>query len=156
MRNSVYTEKQSFWTWWLILLFVIIWMMQLQSIYVSNWKIDNSSYVELGILLCVFLFLAFVRLHTKIDEKGISIKFFPFVRKKTWLWEDIDDLYIKEYSITDYGGWGYRVGKNGTAYNTKGKYGLQLLLKNGARVMIGTQNHKELQRIIETFRKTKS
>jgi len=95
-------------------------------------------------------------LHTKIDEKGISIKFFPFVRKKTWLWEDIDDLYIKEYSITDYGGWGYRVGKNGTAYNTKGKYGLQLLLNNGARVMIGTQNHEELQRIIETFRKTKS
>src|SRR5690606_41329066 len=74
MRNSVYTEKQSFWTWWLILLFVIIWMMQLQSIYVSNWKIDNSNYVELGILLCVFLFLAFVRLHTKIDEKGISIR----------------------------------------------------------------------------------
>jgi len=156
MRNSVYTEKQSFWTWWLILLFVLVWMKKLQSIYVSNWKIDNSSYVELGILLCVFLFLAFVRLHTKIDEKGISIKFFPFVRKKTWLWEDIDDLYIKEYSITDYGGWGYRVGKNGTAYNTKGKYGLQLLLNNGARVMIGTQNHEELQRIIETFRKTKS
>jgi uncharacterized membrane protein YhdT len=156
MRNSVYTEKQSFWTWWLILLFVIMWMMQLQSIYVSDWKIDNSNYVELGILLCVFLFLAFVRLHTKIDEKGISIKFFPFVRKKTWLWEDIDDLYIKEYSITDYGGWGYRVGKNGTAYNTKGKYGLQLLLKNGARLMIGTQNHEELQHIIETFRKTKS
>jgi hypothetical protein len=156
MRNSVYTEKQSFWTWWLILLFVLVWMKKLQSIYVSNWKIDNSSYVELGILLCVFLFLAFVRLHTKIDEKGISIKFFPFVRKKTWLWEDIDDLYIKEYSITDYGGWGYRVGKNGTAYNTKGKYGLQLLLKNGARLMIGTQNHEELQHIIETFRKTKS
>src|SRR5690606_39514079 len=49
-------------------------LMQLQSIYVSNWKIDNSNYVELGILLCVFLFLAFVRLHTKIDEKGISIR----------------------------------------------------------------------------------
>ena len=156
MRNSVYTEKQSFWTWWLILLFVIIWTVQIQSIYVNNWKLDNSSYVELGILLCVFLFLVFVRLHTDIGERGISIKFFPFVRKKTWLWEDIDDLYIKEYSITDYGGWGYRVGKNGTAYNTKGKYGLQLLLNNGARVMIGTQNHEELQRIIETFRKTKS
>ena len=138
------------------MLFVIIWTVQIQSIYVNNWKIDNSSYVELGILLCVFLFLVFVRLHTDIGERGISIKFFPFVRNKTWLWEDIDDLYIKEYSIADYGGWGYRVGKNGTAYNTKGKYGLQLLLNNGARVMIGTQNHEELQRIIETFRKTKS
>jgi len=156
MKNSVYTEKQSFWTWWLILLFGIIWTVQIQPIYESNWKIDNSSYVGLGILLIVLLFFLVVRLHTKIDEKGISIRFFPFVRKKTWLWNDIGDMYIQEYSIGDYGGWGYRVGKNGTAYNTKGKYGLQLLLKNGSRVMIGTQNQDEVQRVIDAFRKSKS
>lgn len=156
MQNSVYTEKQSFWTWWLMLLFGIIWTLQLQPIYENNWKIDHSSYVGLGILLAVLLFFLIVRLKTKIDNTGITIRFFPFVRKKTWLWEDIREIYIKEYSIADYGGWGYRVGKNGTAYNTKGRYGLQLLLKNGSRVMIGTQNQEQVQYVIDSFRKTKS
>lgn len=156
MKNSVFIEKQSFWTWWLILVFIIIWSILLKDIYHNKWVIDNSSYVGIGILFPVLLFLLVVRLNTQIDEKGISIRFLPFVRNKTWLWEEISEVYITEYSIADYGGWGYRIGKNGIAYNTKGKYGLQLLLKNNSRILIGTQKPEQIQEIIDTYNKSKS
>ena len=104
MKNSVFIEKQSFWTWWLILVFIILWSILLKDIYQNKWVIDNSSYVGIGILFPVLLFLLVVRLNTQIDEKGISIRFLPFVRNKTWLWEEISEVYITEYSIADYGG----------------------------------------------------
>lgn len=156
MKNSVFIEKQSFWTRWLILVLVIIWSILLKDIYQNNWVIDNSSYVGIGILFPVLLFFLVVRLNTQIDEKGISIRFLPFVRNKAWLWEEISEMYITEYSIADYGGWGYRIGKNGIAYNTKGKYGLQLLLKNKSRIMIGTQKPEQIREIIDTNNKSKS
>lgn len=156
MKNSVFIEKQSFWTWWLILVFIILWSILLKDIYQNKWVIDNSSYVGIGILFPVLLFLLVVRLNTQIDEKGISIRFLPFVRNKTWMWEEISEVYITEYSIADYGGWGYRIGKNGIAYNTKGKYGLQLLLKNNSRILIGTQKPEQIQEIIDTYNKSKS
>jgi hypothetical protein len=152
----MYKERQSFWTWWLIVLFVVIMYVQVQPIYESNWNVDDPDYIGLAILFAVLIFFILVRLNTTINEQGICIRFIPFVRKKTWLWEQIEDVYIKEYAISDYGGWGYRIGKNGVAYNTKGKYGLQLLLKDGSKVMIGTQNQEEVQHVVDTFKKSKS
>lgn len=153
MRNKMYKEKQSFWTWWLLILFAVILYLQLSPLYANNWSIDRSGYIGLGILLAVIILFLVVRLHTVIDQDGVSIRFLPFVRRKSWLWGDIAEIYIKTYSIADYGGWGYRVGKNGTAYNTKGKYGLQLVLKNGARIMIGTQNPEEVKSVVDSIRK---
>jgi len=156
MKNRVYTEKQSFWNWWLIALFVIIIGIQLKDLNVNNWKASTSDYIGFGILFAVLLLFLTMRLHTKIDAQGINIRFLPFIRNKTWLWEQIEDLYVKEYSILDYGGWGYRVSKKGIAYNTKGKFGLQLILKNGSRIMVGTQHPHELQLVVNNYRKSKS
>ena len=100
----------------------------------------------------VLLLFICVRLSTTIDEHGITIRFFPFVWKKTWQWEQIGEVYVTEYSIADYGGWGYRVSKKGKAYNTKGKHGLQLILKNGARIMVGTQNPNEIKQVVEAYK----
>lgn len=64
------------------------------------------------------------------------------------LWSQLDDLYVKDYNpIADYGGWGYRNGSQGKAYNTKGSVGLQLIFKDGSRLLIGSQKKDELIRI---------
>lgn len=156
MKNSIYTEKQSFWNWWLIALFVVIIGIQLQDLHANNWNVSISDFIGLGIISAVLLLFLVVRLHTKIDNQGISIRFLPFVRKRTWMWEQIEDVYIKEYSILDYGGWGYRISKNGIAYNTKGKFGMQLILKNSSRIMVGTQHPEDLKPIIDNYRDANS
>ncbi|MGN0002425.1 MAG: hypothetical protein ACI35V_03225 [Sphingobacterium composti] len=152
MKSKVYTENQNFWNWWLIALFVIIIGIQLKELSANNWTVTISDFIGFGILFAVLVLFLLMRLHTTVDFQGISIRFLPFVRNKTWLWEQIEDLYIKEYSFLDYGGWGYRVSRNGIAYNTKGKFGMQLILKNGSRIMIGTQHPEELQQIIDDYR----
>ena len=152
MNKDVYTEKQNFFTWWLIALVILICIFQVIPFFQGNQQLNTSNYVAIAILFVVIFAFALIRLHTSINNLGITIRFFPFVRCKTWRWEEISDIYIREYTLTDFGGWGYRVGKNGLAYNTKGKYGLQLVLRNGARIMIGTQNPNEVQEIINKFK----
>ena len=152
MNKDVYTEKQNFFTWWLIALVILICIFQVIPFFQGNQQLNTSNYVAIAILFVVIFAFALIRLHTSINNLGITIRFVPFVRCKTWRWEEISDIYIREYTLTDFGGWGYRVGKNGLAYNTKGKYGLQLVLRNGARIMIGTQNPNEVQEIINKFK----
>jgi hypothetical protein len=66
-----------------------------------------------------------------------------------------DKKFIKETKIIEYGGWGIRktFSGKGTAYNVKGKNGLQLVFKNGDRLLIGTQKAEELKETLLTLGK---
>jgi hypothetical protein len=60
--------------------------------------------------------------------------------------------YIRKYNpIKDYGGWGIRWGsfRKGNAYNMSGNMGLQLVFKDGKKLLFGTQRSSELDQIIE-------
>lgn len=46
--------------------------------------------------------------------------------------------------ISEYGGWGIRFGRSGRAFNMSGNRGVQLVLKSGRRVLIGSQRPEEL------------
>jgi len=97
----------------------------------------------------------FMKLNTHIDSTGISVKFFViFQSKNEWKWGEIQRAYVREYKpLLEYGGWGVRYSwRNGRAYNVKGKTGLQLELKNGKKILIGTQQKDELNRILSYLR----
>lgn len=147
-----YSESQNFITKWLLVLFIVLIGIELNTIY-KEYVIDNVVHfgVSFWIFLAVMLCLFFMRLHLSIDAQGITLKFLPFVINKKWNWQDIESAYITEYGLSDYGGWGYRIGKKGTAYTTKGKYGIQLLLKNGKKILIGTQQPEEVALILASY-----
>lgn len=47
--------------------------------------------------------------------------------------------------ILEYGGWGYRWGRRGSrAYSIRGNRGVQLVLQNGQRILLGSQRAEEL------------
>ena len=98
----------------------------------------------------MIVFVAFfwkMELITNINNEGIKIKFFPFTNKEI-KWEEIEQVKVINYGFV--GGWGVRFGtKHGTIYNTSGRFGLALELKNGKKFCIGTQNEKELNKLIE-------
>jgi hypothetical protein len=53
--------------------------------------------------------------------------------------------YYRAYSpINEYGGWGIRTGARGKAFNMRGNEGVQLVLRSGQRVLIGSQRPEEL------------
>jgi hypothetical protein len=114
---------------------------------------------DLGITLVLLLmsivtwFLLSIRLDTTVDHNGIRYRFFPFhLTTKAISWDDVSKAYIRKYNpIMDYGGWGIRWGTfgKGNAYNVAGNMGLQLVLKNGKKLLFGTQRADDLNRVIE-------
>lgn len=107
------------------------------------------------VLATAFLFIS--KLKTRISTEGISIQYSPIHRKAIVIpKEDIEDCYVRLYRpIADYGGWGLRTAfnkKNGKAYNVSGNIGIQLELKNGKKILIGTRNSKEAKHAIHQFK----
>jgi hypothetical protein len=62
------------------------------------------------------------------------------------LWEQVKRAYIRQYNpIKEYGGWGLKWSSTNAAYNIMGNVGLQLVLQNGKKILIGTQKPEELR-----------
>ena len=105
-------------------------------------------------ILVAFLFLL-VRLETEVRSDGLYVRFFPIhIRYKKFTAEDLSQYYARTYRpLVEYGGWGirYGFGKSGRAYNVSGNKGLQLVLKNGRRLLIGSQRPDELAEAISSF-----
>ena len=157
-NNQIYEENQSFVTWWMCLLYLLVLAI---SVY-TGWsnsdrgRIDGFSVgalIGFGALSVIFL----MRLRSRIDEEGIHIRFFPFIwKEKTWRWDEIGNVYVKRYSPWAYGGWGYRFGRGGIAFTTKGSYAIHLVVrKNGANILIGTQKPEEVNEALKRYREVK-
>lgn len=96
-------------------------------------------YILLGCGL-VWLYFA-AELITEVRPDGIHVRFRPFQRSFRHIpIDDVSTCEARKYSpIREYGGWGIRVGPGGRAYNVYGNRGVQLVLLNGTRLLIGSQ-----------------
>ncbi len=159
----IFIEEQRFNQLWLIILILVSVLVPI-GIILGTYIKDPSSFsnTELIVIFCtlvlasgiVFLF----KLSTRIDEKGIHYKFFPFhLGFKTIQWHEIDNAYVRTYSaISEYGGWGLKGGafrskSKGKAINVSGDIGIQLELKNGKKLLIGSQKQEDAKRIVAAY-----
>mgnify|MGYP000495026922 FL=1 len=139
------TEKQSFHAFFIVLATFI-------AVMVNTLLVTNSELPVIlifsAMLLNTTLALSFLfaSLKTTYSKQGISISFFPFMlRKRTIEWKDILSVEIRSYSpLKEFKGWGVRFSKNGRAYTTQGKIGLQIELKDKQKILIGTQKADDL------------
>lgn len=149
MQNNHF-EIQKFDQKWIkyLLIFCLI------SLILCMILIDKVFVVGIVITGPILILFLMMRLITVIDTKGMSVRFFPiYINEKKILWEEIENIYVKTYQpIKEFGGWGIRISyKNGMAFSTKGKYGIQIVLKNGKKILIGTQKPHEAQDIISQY-----
>ncbi len=142
----------------LMLLFVPGIMILAGVIFFLKQKGMPSDAVRTLWLVWVFIavmdgILASIRMRTRVLPEGIEVMCIPlgFLRKR-FRWEEIERAYARTYSpLLEYGGWGIRYTLSaGTAYNVRGNQGIQLELKNGRRVLIGTQRPQEFLAAIRT------
>ncbi len=109
----------------------------------------STSLIVISLIL--FLFLT-MQLKVKIDEKGISIEYLPFLKHKEFRWDDIQQAYVKKYHpIKDYGGWGYRGFGKKKAYNLSGSWGIQIMMKNGKQILIGTKQPEKVRQVLQHY-----
>ncbi len=151
-----FIEVQKFNQWWLRIFLIGLACLPLFGLYQQVYRGipfgDNPMSNTGLVIFTLFVFglialFAKMRLTTEIDEKEIRMRFFPFT-KKTVKWEDVKSAEVIKYGFV--GGWGIRLWTPyGTVYNTQGKIGLAIELKDGNKFLIGTQKKKELADLID-------
>jgi len=119
----------------------------------GDQPVSDISLIMMFVLIGLGLPVLFYhsKLITEVREDGIYFKFVPFhFKTHKFLLKDIDKYYIRNYSpIKEYGGWGIRFGPMGKAYNLYGNTGMQLELKNGKRILLGTQRPDEFKQAMD-------
>ena len=153
--NTEFKEVQKFTQWWLWLIIIGIGMLPIYGIYkqfILGEKFGTNPMSNTGLVFfIIFVFglialFLLMKLKTEINENEVKIKFVPFITKSI-KWNEIKNAEVINYGFV---GWGIKIGtKYGTVYNTKGKIGLSIKLKNGKKLLIGTQKEAELKNVID-------
>ena len=134
---------------WLLVAF--IWAASIWHIYNNGLSRENLT-IDISILLLlpltITLLLFFFKLSIKIDKDYLTFKMFPFhwSYRKIKL-DEISSASVKEYN-TDrtFHGWGMGIpwNRNYKSYTVKGYKAVEILLKNGKKIFIGTQRPEAL------------
>lgn len=156
----IFKEEQRFTQTWLIIIIVISLIVPLAIILKEIDKLSTSEIIiSIGTIILASGLIFLFKLTTRIDEKGIHYKFFPFHLKfKTVVWNDIENAYMRTYdAISEYGGWGIRGGAlwykaKSKAINISGNIGIQLELKDGKKLLIGTNKKEQAQDVLSTYK----
>lgn len=101
--------------------------------------------------LTLLLMYAVLKLVTEVRDDGLYVRMFPLPFRRI-RWDEIESYYVRTYRpIREYGGWGMRLGIAGKAYNAWGNRGVQLILRSGHRVLLGSQMPESLEAAIANF-----
>lgn len=167
--QASYRETQGFRQWWLWLLLVGSVLLTVgvfgygiyrQIIQETPWgdnPMSDTALVVTGAVTIIFTLgmavaILSARLITEVRSDGLHIRFFP-LRWRTIPFETIASYQARTYRpVRDYGGWGIRWGREGKAYTTGGNEGLQLILNDGEKLLIGSRRAEELEAAVRTWK----
>ena len=159
MLNRIYKEEQSYLGTWVMYLILMLEIPTLILVTVLVSTSESDSQKGILILLMVFVIMALamgilfnIKLETRIDEKGIHYKYFPFIK-----WRLIEKSKIREAKViefnpfTDHGGWGMKGNKTTKAFTILGENGLSIDIGEKKTILLGTQKPKELAEFLDNW-----
>jgi len=158
---KIFIEQQRFNQPWILILIGFSTLLPVGIIIheytKEGTKMSTTEFIF--VLSAIFLATSIIfifKLATRIDEYGIHYCFFPFhLSSKLIAWSEIRSATVRTYDpISEYGGWGLKGRfrkKSGKAMNVRGNIGIQLELKNGKKLLIGTQKEEEAKRVLKTY-----
>ena len=120
--------------------------------------VSNGDLLFLTILLAaVYIRLATVRLVTEVHSGEIATGLRGLWKQRRISLDHVRSAEVVTYNAAaDFGGYGLRSGRRGTAYIARGDRAVELTLTNGERVLVGSQRAEELvQRVREARRQVK-
>lgn len=162
MNKVLFREEQQFRLWWQILLvtgstvpamIIIIYTLIQQN--VKGVPVGRSPeplvvLIVALITLIISLWVYFsLKLEVWIEKDGIHYRFFPIISKNKFISKaEIQRYEIRQFKANwEYGGRGVRSGflrKWGKALIVNGNTGLQLYLRNGKKILFGTQRSQAI------------
>lgn len=163
MTRVRFEERQHFrqwWMWGLILLVAgLAWWALVQQVVLGQPFGNNPGPDWLVWILWLLIGLGlpalFVWAHLRltVTDETVLISYVPFTSRRIPLVE-ILGANAREYdAIREYGGWGIKGwSREKRAYNVSGNQGVELFLRDGRTVMLGSQRADELAAAIMAAR----
>lgn len=156
---AVFEEEQSFsriWVWIPVALGAILVCYHFFEHIAFDVSFDNPSSPQwilwlvwplVGVGIPILFYV--LRLNVYVYRRHLYIRFRPFVSRRIH-YSEIRSCMARSYRpILEYGGWGIRWRPTrGMAYNVSGKEGVQLVLTDGKKILIGSQRAEDLARAI--------
>jgi len=97
----------------------------------------------------VAVLLSLSHLDVDVTDAGVTIAFRYVWPARRIAFSEIVGLEVRRYDpLLEYGGWGVRLGPKGWGYMTGGTEGVQLRLRKGLPVLIGSARARELEAAI--------
>lgn len=155
MTRVRFEERQHFrqsWIWALLLLVAgLAWWAFVQQIVLGQPFGSNPGPDWLAWLMWLLIgvglpaLFAWAQLRVTVTDEQVLIRYVPFTRRAIPLAE-ILGANAREYdAIREYGGWGIKGwSRDKRAYNVSGSQGVELFLRDGRAVMLGSQRAEEL------------
>ncbi len=160
---NAYEEHQYFRQRWLMALFALLFLVNLYALVKQLFlgvPVGNNPAPDGVVLFSFFFFLLLLillfsaHLDLKIDQEGISFRYFPFVlRWRTFEWKDIEELELKKIRpLQDMGGWGLRpVAGGGIGYTVRGNKVIRILLKKGKIRYLGISDIERVREALQRY-----
>ncbi len=158
-KNIVFKENQRFTQWWLWGFFLIplgiIPLFAIYSQFILGLAFGDNPMSDWGLVVFILMVYGFIyffyriKLTTQITHDTILIHLFPFSKKEIAR-QDITRVEFVTYNPILVGGYGWKfTHKYGQVYNIKGNKGVLFILKNGKKIMVGTQKQDELKKLLQ-------
>jgi hypothetical protein len=97
------------------------------------------------LVILVAALISLSHLDVDVTDSGVTIAFRYLWPTRRIPFEDITSVEVRRYNpLLEYGGWGVRLGPRGWGYLTSGNEGVQLRLRKGLPVLIGSSRPQEL------------
>jgi hypothetical protein len=152
--DILFTETQRFTQWYMWLLLGAVNLLLIYLLYrsFSLGKTNGQRFaaVILGVstvvVMAITALMFLIRLESQITGKGIQVKFYPMDSEpRFYPWDSIKSASVRHYDPTaECHGWGIKATADNRALNISSDVGLQLVLSNNQRLLIGTQKPDEL------------
>ena len=158
MSKVLFEEKQPFYQQPVISIGLMLFLVIVVFLYLNDFLLDSAGVVIIAVTVGILGMLFLIRLTTRITAEGIYYRMTVFHKQERFhAWSDIEHLEMRKYkALREYGGYGIRVGMHGTAFNIRGSDGLQLTLKSGKKILIGTQQPDNMTAALRSLRKLRS
>ena len=101
------------------------------------------------VVVLVASLISLSHLDVDVTDRGVSIAFRYLWPTRRIGFAEIVGLEVRRYNpLLEYGGWGVRLGPRGWGYMTSSSEGVQLRLRKGLPVLIGSAHPRELEAAI--------
>jgi hypothetical protein len=146
MKIILFKENQKFNQKWLWIILFLAAITQISILILDEgFKLDTTNFVLISMMLLPLFLIYFTELRVEISRESLKYQFYPFHLKVYEIQHDEIETYdqITYSPLKDYGGWGINHTIKGSAYNISGNKGVKMILKNGKKILFGSQKAKE-------------